>query len=90
MNTVLKSEQVNLRNATDEMVVNFVQGEFEADFDQHPQFAEHLEDIDELVCSKAELIEAMRLAPSSIQWARLKGIMDMREHIAMVTGRGFI
>lgn len=81
---------INLSTAGESAIINFCSGELEQELSSASAFAEHLEDIDEYVCTRGEMVEAIRMAPSKVIRQILYTEFRFREHIALITGRSFV
>lgn len=98
MNTALKSDvsatpsevMFDMRNASEDQIIRHLSSRADSELDQFPEFAAYLEDIDEYVCTRGELLEALRTAPTINIQIHLFAIYQYREHISMITGRSFV
>jgi len=98
MNTALKSGvpaansevMFDMRSATEAQIIRHLSSRLDAELDQFPEFAALLEDTDEFVCTRSELLEALRSAPTVNIQIHLFSIYQFREHISMITGRSFV
>lgn len=79
----------DLSNVDEPGVVDFCTEEFTKEAEQFPEFAEHIDDIDYFVCPRAELIEAIRQAPTKVLRQVLFAIYSYRINAAMISGRSF-
>lgn len=86
----MSTTETNLAQADESLVIQFCLEEWESQLQAHPELHNHLEDIDVYVCPRADLINAMRQAPTIAIRQSLYSIFAFRQNLAMVTGRSFI
>lgn len=73
--------------ADEKSLLRFCEDELEAEMQALPAaFAEYLENTDEYACSRAELLEAIRMAPNKLARQILYSEYRFRDYLTMVSG----
>lgn len=86
----LTVEELNeLAGANEAKVLELMLREKERLTLEHPEFADHLEDIDPTICPRLDLINAMRRAPTPAVRMYLLGVHDVRLAFNQISGRSF-
>lgn len=82
------TNQLN-ETASEQEVIQHCMNEWEEELAPHSDFANHIDDIDVFVCPRADLVNAIRNAPTATIRQALFQVFSFRQLLAMATGRSF-
>lgn len=90
INDVLTAEELKELAVGDEAVVlELIHAEHARVLAEHPHFNEWIEDIDPYVCSRLELVSAMKTGPNIAIRQYLYGVFVFRQNVSLINGRSF-
>lgn len=79
-----------MAQADEQSVIQACLDEWEKQLAPHENFDTHLDNIDIYVCPRADLIEAIRNAPTVTLRQALFQVFSFRQTLAMMAGRSFL